>query len=729
MLAGIPCAMAEPAGAAPQFGLQHRGDWLGDPYLTTNESGRVSIVLNTKLFETNAIYQGKVNMLVGLENPATNSDWFWLNRATRKANLARLIFAKILPDSVCQSLGLPSADFASRVAGLPAYSYSLPNQPAQPQNQFWLAYFLERWALFIAVAFFLVRRIWRYFIQVEVEDDFADHLATLARAHRWVFWVYMALLTAVAVMEFIGFGNFFFSLSVLILAASLRRYYCEAHFADFPKAQKVHLTLRLLLLWLGWSLGCDHYLSNFLTWFTGPVFAWVLLALATGAFSQFYNHDDVAEHRRELYWFGVGFLTLAILGSTGGYFFWRSTIRYGFPFWICIGSGALIACAPLAGFFRSWSKKVSDAVAGRMLYDMIFSENLFAEKTRKQKRLPSVLLLQHWRGHGEVEKAWQMAQAHLLKEARALSVWMFAMETSVLYRRQPADALNLLKKLCAAEEFHYDHRTVAVAQVQGWMAAGGFPFDPAPFKIERPPLQPSALTDRVEAKCRAGRFGEAVTILLEVLQKDSLNEAAFTQLVRIYCQDLKNRPLAEKLISEAGETFSPKLLNFLGNSLDEWMQLPIRSVVRRRRLLDRLLRRNEPEPAPRKIILTSNPRPAPPKAQDPLEVHLERLKQSQAESRPDTTGVFDHVEKLLLERRLGTAVELLKEQAEADPANFDLWLRYAEAHGDHCGQVFTAEKIIIRMDRSGNFKKAQIKKAYTRLKKWHKKHPLQNSRW
>ena len=87
------------------------------------------------------------------------------------------------------------------------------------------------------------------------------------------------------------------------------------------------------------------------------------------------------------------------------------------------------------------------------------------------------------------------------------------------------------------------------------------------------------------------------------------------------------------------------------------------------------------------------------------------------------------MEKLLLERRLGTAVELLKEQAEAEPANFELWLRYAEAHGNHCGQVFTAEKIIMQMDRSGNFKKAQIKKAYARLKKWRKKHPLPPAGW
>ena len=730
---GILAALPEPAAAAPGFGLRPRLDWMADPCLMTNLPGQVYLVFNPNQYAANDAYRDKTDALA-LRTALANAkispgDSFAPVVDTIVADALNTVVEDERKNVPAQLLSILQSAADSRRTGALANNAarSLPSQPEA--KRFWLAFFLERWMLFITVAFFLARRVLRYFREVEEEDDFADHLTTLARAHRWVFWVYMALLAAVAVMEFVRFGNFFFSLSVLFLSASLRRYYCEGHFADFPTAQKAHLAMRCLLIWLGWSLGYNHYLSNFSTWFHGPVFAWVLLALATAAFSQFYNHEDVAEHRRELYWFGFGFLSLGILGATGGYFFWRSATQYDFPLWKCLGIGTLITCAPLAVYFKRWSKKVSEGVGGRMIYDMIFSENLFAEKPRKKKRLPEILLLQHWRDHGEVEKAWQTAQSHLFKEARALSVWLFAMETGILYRRKPDDALKILKTLCATEEFHYDHRTVAISQVQGWMAAAGFRFDPAPFKIERPPLAPSAMTNQVEALCRAGRFADAEKLLREILANDSLNESAFTQLVRLYAQDLKNRPAAEKMITEAADTFSPKLLEFLKNSLAEWMQAPIRSQAKPRTLLDRLLRRQMPETTSRKLALQSLPTPVTPKTQDPLDVHLERLKQAQAQRRPDTSATYDPVEKMLLERRLGSAVELLQQQAEAAPANFELWLRYAEAHGHHCGQVATAEKIIKRMERSGHFKKAQLKKAHTQLRKWHKKHPLRQAGW
>ena len=216
----------------------------------------------------------------------------------------------------------------------------------------------------------------------------------------------------------------------------------------------------------------------------------------------------------------------------------------------------------------------------------------------------------------------------------------------------------------------------------------------------------------------------------EALGRDSLNEQAFIQLVRLYCQDMKNRPAAEKLIAGAGNTFSPKLLDFLSGLLDEWMRLPVRSIVKRRKFLDWFRRQDPVEPVSKKI---STPPPvtsdtASPEAADPLEAHLERLKQTRGRT-PDTTGIHDPIDKLLAEQRLGTAVELLKQQAESSPKNFNLWLRYAEAHGLHCGNLTTATKIVRQMERSGNFKKAQMKKAYTRLKKWHEKHPLRHTGW
>ena len=145
------------------------------------------------------------------------------------------------------------------------------------------------------------------------------------------------------------------------------------------------------------------------------------------------------------------------------------------------------------------------------------------------------------------------------------------------------------------------------------MAAAGFSFDPARFKIERPPLAPSELTDKVKEKCRAGRFADAEILLQEALEKDSLNEQAFIQLVRLYCQDMKNRPAAEKLIAGAGDTFSPKLLDFLSGLLDEWMQLPVRSIVKRRKFLDWFRRQDPVEPVSKKISTIPRPSPASPR--------------------------------------------------------------------------------------------------------------------
>ena len=159
------------------------------------------------------------------------------------------------------------------------------------------------------------------------------------------------------------------------------------------------------------------------------------------------------------------------------------------------------------------------------------------------------------------------------------------------------------------------------------------------------------------------------------------------------------------------------------------MRLPIRSIVKPGRFLGWLRRPPPAEPVSKKIVLNS-PRitqsSSPPKASDPLAAYLTRVKAAQGKP-PDTTFVNDPVEKLLLERRLGTVVELLQQQAEAQPENFDVWLRYAEAYGHHCGDVFAAEKIIQWMERSRNFKKAQLKKAHARLKKWRKEHPVSNS--
>jgi hypothetical protein len=503
----------------------------------------------------------------------------WVMTAQAVTQIKPVINQARMPESVqSQSFYQPAGDVSA-----PARGQQLDAGDSGDSNAFWWFLF-QRWTVFCAVVLLLMRRVWRYFHEVEDDDDFADHLSTLAVAYRWIFPVYLALLMVVAVAELFQMGNLFCSLSILALASSIRRYYCDGDFADHPLPQKIHFAMRLLLICLGWAQGYDNYLSLPATWFHWHVFVWLALALTTMVFSQFYNNHDLAAHRRELGFFLGGFLILGIVGGAAGSLAWVKGRYDGSP-WPAFFALGVLACFPLALFFYRWSKQVSEGYVGRLLFDMIFSEGDFAEKIRKQRHLPELLMLQHWRGRGEVEKAWQIAKRHLFKEVRALPVWLFALETGVLYRRKPGAALKILKRLCNTDEFTYDHRTVAVAQMQGWMAAAGFSFDAARFKIEKPVLQPALLMDRVEQKCRKGRFGEAEMILKEVLDKDSQNEPAFIQLVRLYCQDLKNRPAAERLIAGARDTFSPSLLDFLGRTLDEWMKLPIRSVVKRKKFL------------------------------------------------------------------------------------------------------------------------------------------------
>lgn len=231
---------------------------------------------------------------------------------------------------------------------------------------------------------------------------------------------------------------------------------------------------------------------------------------------------------------------------------------------------------------------------------------------------------------------------------------------------------------------------------------------------------------QVEEKCRAGKINEAAKLLNAILAKDSLNEAAFILLVRLYAQDLKKRAVARKLIEERRETFSPNLLEFLESSLDEWAQLPSRGNVGSTGRFGRIFIPNFQNSKPHKITLKSNPALAEPKKPDPIEAYLERVKQAWSEPSPMLNQPQDSIEKLVHERRFGTAIEQLKEQADAHPKDFVIWLRYAEVHGNHCGEISMAEKIIQQMERSRNFKEAEIKDAYASLNHWREKHPRHN---
>ncbi len=158
--------------------------------------------------------------------------------------------------------------------------------------------FFQRWFLVAIAGLILGRAVWRYFHEVADDDDFANRLVTLAPRHHWAFAAYLGLLLATVTCELLQIGNM---LGLLALALSLRRYFCEGDFASHPKAKKVHWLLRCLLIGWGWVLGPGSYLANPHVWARPQVAGWVGLALTAIIFSQFYNSEELAQHRKELY--------------------------------------------------------------------------------------------------------------------------------------------------------------------------------------------------------------------------------------------------------------------------------------------------------------------------------------------------------------------------------------------------------------------------------------------
>lgn len=208
-------AQSNPGGDS-NIGFVARPDWMGDPYLMTNPPNsalsafRVSLVMNPTLM-TNPAYQAKVTALAASAVPVPEPE-------VRGSSLVERIKAAFV-----RATAVP--------AGKP------PVDPAPAADFSWSPR-LERWGLLGWVAGLLAWRLWRFFFVTRTDDDFAGHLATMAKAHRWVFPAYLLLLVAVAAAEFFQWSNLFFSLSLLLLAAALRRYYCEGDFVDHPGRKK-----------------------------------------------------------------------------------------------------------------------------------------------------------------------------------------------------------------------------------------------------------------------------------------------------------------------------------------------------------------------------------------------------------------------------------------------------------------------------------------------------------
>jgi hypothetical protein len=76
------------------------------------------------------------------------------------------------------------------------------------------------------------------------------------------------------------------------------------------------------------------------------------------------------------------------------------------------------------------------------------------------------------------------------------------------------------------------------------------------------------------------------------------------------------------------------------------------------------------------------------------------------------------IEDLLAEGSLGTAVELLEEQARAKPDDFALQLRLAEVYAVDCKNFQRAQKIIRRLELGANSDPQLVAQARAKLDEW-----------
>jgi tetratricopeptide (TPR) repeat protein len=168
-----------------------------------------------------------------------------------------------------------------------------------------------------------------------------------------------------------------------------------------------------------------------------------------------------------------------------------------------------------------------------------------------------------------------------------------------------------------------------------------------------------------------GKFDEAETVLKSLLAEDPSNMDAALILMRLYVQDLRRSDkAAEVLRSLESQPHIPSAhLEYARRSIHEW---------------------------------------------------------GQRKSAPAAEVLPESVDELLARGHLGTAIDILERKLKEQPKNFDLWLKLAEAHGRHSGNLPRAGKIVQQIESNPNFSAEQIQQAKARLKEWREAKPQRN---
>jgi hypothetical protein len=161
-----------------------------------------------------------------------------------------------------------------------------------------------------------------------------------------------------------------------------------------------------------------------------------------------------------------------------------------------------------------------------------------------------------------------------------------------------------------------------------------------------------------------GKFTEAEAILKSLLLENPSNVDATLMLIRLYAQEMRRTDKAMEILRslEQQPYVSSDHVEFARRSIHEWNQ--------------------------------------------------GKSKSEEVPVQPES------IDELLAHRYLGTAVEILERKTSEQPQDFDLWLKFAEAHAVHCGNVNCAEKIVRRIEANPSFTAEQIQFARMKLGEW-----------
>jgi tetratricopeptide (TPR) repeat protein len=182
--------------------------------------------------------------------------------------------------------------------------------------------------------------------------------------------------------------------------------------------------------------------------------------------------------------------------------------------------------------------------------------------------------------------------------------------------------------------------------------------------------KPKPLTDAYRLRSE-GKFDEAAAVLNSLLAENPSNVDAALMLMRLYVQDLRRSDKAAEILRalEQQPHIPPGHIEYAQRSIHDW---------------------------------------------------------GRKKSAPEAVALPESVDDLLACGYLGTAIEILERKVKEQPDNFDSWLKLAEAHGLHSGNIQRAGKIVEKMEAGNDFSAEQLQMAKDKMKEWREAKPQKN---